>query len=100
MENEALELLISSMKNQPSQESRVRRVRLNTFELAIQLLQDEYESRLSESHFLFAVELLESQSKASIFITLKGPLRDRWLSKNIGIELIGLLDNVNSNLDI
>ena len=100
MENEALELLISSMKTQPSQESRVRRVRLNTFELAIQLLQDEYESRLSESHFLFAVELLESQSKALIFITLKGPLRDRWLSKNIGIELIGLLDNVNSNLDI
>jgi hypothetical protein len=38
IENEALELLISLMKNQPSQESRVRRVRLNTFELAILLL--------------------------------------------------------------
>lgn len=66
----------------------IGRVRLNTFELAIKLLQDEYEVRLSENHFLIAIEFLENQTKASVFITLKGPIRDQWLCKGTGIELL------------
>lgn len=97
MEIEALELFVASMKNQKGTETRIRRVCLNTFELAIQLLQDEYKLRLSESHFLQAVEFLESESKASIFITLKSRLRDQWLSKNAEIELF---DTIDSMLDI
>jgi hypothetical protein len=93
MEIEALELFVALMKNQKGTETRIERVRLNTFKLAIQLLQDEYELRLSESHFLQAVEFLESQSKAFIFITLKSRLQDQWHSKNAEIELFNTIDS-------
>jgi hypothetical protein len=91
---DALQLILDEIKARNHPEVRLmKRVRLNTFELAIKLLQDEYESRLSEGHFLVAVEFLDSESKASIFITLKSRLRDQWLSKNAGIELIDELFN-------
>ncbi len=93
MESEAWELLRASMKTQAMSESKVGRVRLNTFELATQLLQDEYESRLSESHFLKAIECLESQSKASVFITLKSRIRDQWLLKNAKVEFLNEVYN-------
>jgi hypothetical protein len=93
IESEAIELLIASIKSQASQESKVGRVLQSTVELAIQLLQNEYELRLSESHFLMAITLLESESKAAIFITLKSRLRDQWLSQNAGIELLNDLYN-------
>ena len=103
IESEAFGLLISTLKAQASDQgqgsskSKVKRVRLNTFELAIRLLQDEYGLRLSDSHFLVAVEYLESQSKASIFITLEGQRRDQWLRGGAKIEL---LSNVNNELNI
>lgn len=101
IESEALELLRTSIKNQASIGSRVGRVRLNTFELAIQLLQDEYESRLSESHFFQAVQLLQSESTASVFITLNSRLRDQWLCRSAGVKLLDeLLDDIESELNI
>jgi hypothetical protein len=86
IETKALELIVASIRSTDT-----GRIHLNPFERAIQLLQDEYELRLSENHFLQVVELLESQSKASIFITLKvGRLRDQWLCRNAGIELLDI----------
>ncbi len=58
------------------------------FELATKILQDEYEFRLSESHFIQATGLFQSQSNASVFRTLKGRLRDRWLCEKAGVELL------------
>jgi hypothetical protein len=53
-----------------------RRVRFNTVELAIQLLQKEYEIRLSKGHFLVAIDFLIAKAKASVFITLNSSIRD------------------------
>jgi hypothetical protein len=64
------------------------RVRYNTMELAIQLLQTEYETRLSTSHFLTAVDFLTTKAKASAFITLNSHIRDMWLCKNTDVKLI------------
>ena len=50
--DEAIDILVSVLKDQ--QGSGSGRVRFNTVELAIQLLQKEYERRLSEGHFLEA----------------------------------------------
>lgn len=61
---------------------------MNTVELAIKLLQDEYELRLSESHFLSAIDLLSVENMASVFITLSSNIRDRWLCRNATVELI------------
>jgi hypothetical protein len=66
----------------------ILRARSNIFERATELLQKEYETLLSGSHFLQAVEVLESESRASIFVTLKGPLRDQWLCRNAQVEFI------------
>ena len=64
------------------------RVRFNTVELAIQLLQKEYETRLSKSHFLVTIDFLTAESKAFVFITLNSSIRDMWLYKNIDVKLI------------
>jgi hypothetical protein len=64
------------------------RVRFNTVELGIQLLQKEYETRLSKDHFLKAVELLTTEAFASVFITLNSSIRDVWLRKNAHVSLI------------
>lgn len=82
--DEAIELIVSVLKDQQGG----RRVRLNTVELAIQLLQKEYETRLSKDHFLVAIDLLTAEVKASVFITLNSNIRDMWLSRNIDVELI------------
>jgi hypothetical protein len=93
IENEALELFITTMKI-VGQEHLQRP--LNTFELAITLLEDEYGTCLSESHYLQAANILESESKASIFIAINARIRDQWLCKNAGVEL---LDKTNWNID-
>jgi hypothetical protein len=98
IEAEALGLLITSLRGQASMGPRVAEQPLNIFERATKLLQDEYELRLSPSHFLCATELFQSESRASMFVTLKGPLRDQWLCKYAGVELLDI--NVNSELDI
>jgi hypothetical protein len=66
---EAIEWIILVMKEKQDDRGRVR---YNTVELAIELLQLEYEIRLSTSHFLIAVNFLTTESKAFAFITLKG----------------------------
>jgi hypothetical protein len=97
-ENDAIERLLTLIG---SKETALAPVLLDTFELATKVLQDEYESRLSESHFLQAIELFQSQSNASIFRTLQGRLRDRWLCKNAGVELLDVdYRRINNELDI
>jgi hypothetical protein len=62
--------------------------RRNKVELAIQLLQTEYQDRLSTSAFIDAVDVLTNEAKASVFITLNSTnIRDLWLCKNANIEL-------------
>lgn len=82
--DEAIDLLVSVLKDQQGS----GRVRFNTVELAIQLLQKEYETRLSEGHFLTVVDFLATEAKASIFITLHSNIRDIWLCKNTDVNLI------------
>lgn len=79
--DEATELIIAVLKDQQGG----GRVRLNTIELAIQLLQQEYEALLLEEDFLIAIDFLTVEAKASVFITLTGKIRDTWLFNNIGI---------------
>jgi hypothetical protein len=83
--DEAIDLLVSVLKDQ---QSGSRRVRFNTVELAIQLLQIEYETRLSEDHFLLVVDVLTTEAKASVFITLNSNIRDIWICKTVDIILI------------
>jgi hypothetical protein len=60
----------------------------NKVELAIQLLQTEYQDRLSTSAFIDAVDVLTNEAKASVFITLNSiNIRDLWLCKNANVEL-------------
>ena len=81
--DEAINLLVLVLKDQQGG----GRVRFNTVELAIQLLQKEYETRLSEVTFL--LQLISLQLKyASVFITLNSNIRDIWLCKNTDILLI------------
>jgi hypothetical protein len=82
--DEAINLLVSVLKDQQGG----GRVRFNTVELAIQLLQNEYETRLSKGHFLTVVDFLTVEAKASVFITLNSSIRDMWLCKNTDISLI------------
>jgi len=82
--DEAINLLVLVLKDQQGG----GRVRFNTVELAIQLLQKEYETRLSEGHFLVAIDFLTAEIKASVFITLNSNIRDIWLCKNTDILLI------------
>ncbi len=83
-EADAFELIIAAMKDQQQDRGR----RHNTVELAIQLLQKEYQVRLSTSHFVDAVDFLTVEAKASAFITLNSSIRDIWLCKNLDVELI------------
>lgn len=82
--DEAIDILVSVLKDQQGS----GRVRFNTVELAIQLLQKEYETRLSEGHFLEAVDFLTTEAKASVFITLNSGIRDAWLCKNTHVSFI------------
>jgi hypothetical protein len=82
--DEAIKLIVSVLKDQQGG----GRVCFNTVELAIQLLQKEYETRLSEGHFLVAIDFLTAKAKAFVFITLNSSIRDMWLCKNTDVELI------------
>ena len=70
---EAYELIATAVREQQEgQQSSV-------IQKAIQLLQEQYETRLSLDGFDSAVEVLEQKGKATVFITLSGDARDRWL---------------------
>jgi hypothetical protein len=47
------------------------RGRKNKVEIAVELLENEYQDRLSEEHFIDALNFLTDVAKASLFITLK-----------------------------
>ena len=80
---EAFEMIASAIKDQQADRSAMR---YNKVEQAIHLLEEQYQQRLSATDFIEAVEVLENNSKASVFITLKSSeLRDRWLEKNASI---------------
>ena len=83
-EADAFELIIAAMKDQQQDRGR----RCNTVELAIQLLQKEYQIQLSTSHFVNAVDFLTVEAKALAFITLNSSIRDIWLCKNLDVKLI------------
>jgi hypothetical protein len=52
----------------------------NKVELAIQLLEEQYQQKLSTSNFINTVGILENSTKASIFIILQSSkIRDLWL---------------------
>jgi hypothetical protein len=85
IETEAIGLIISMLKEQKEDS---RRVRFDTVELAIQLLQNKYKICLSQSYFLAAVDFLTIKTKASAFITLNSIIQDIWLCKNTDVELI------------
>lgn len=57
-------------------------------EMAIALLYSDYETRLGTDAFVEAINLIENESKAMIFTSLRaGDKRDRWLERQIGTEL-------------
>lgn len=68
---EALKLVVSAIRDRQSG-------RRSNIEQAIQLLEEKYQQRISAADFIDAIGILESNSKASVFITLKSSeLRDR-----------------------
>jgi hypothetical protein len=77
----AFELIADTMEAQ-------RIGRWNNIELGIQLLEEQYQERLSTQGFIAAINVLKDDSNASVFITLKSTtFRDRWLCKEAGVEL-------------
>jgi hypothetical protein len=77
----AFELIADAMEAQ-------RIGRRNNVELGIQLLEEQYQERLSTQGFIAAINVLKDDSNASVFITLKSTtFRDRWLCKEAGVEL-------------
>jgi hypothetical protein len=73
IETKAIRLIISMLKEQKEDGGRVR---FDTVELAIQLLQNKYKIRLSQSHFLAVVDFLITKTKAFAFITLNSIIQD------------------------
>ena len=83
--DEAIDLLVSVLKDQQGGSSTTP---LNKVELAILLVQREYETRLSEGHLLEAISFLTTEAQASVFINLNSRIRDMWLYKYAHVTLI------------
>jgi hypothetical protein len=49
---------------------------------AIELLDLDYSTRLSDTCFDQAVDILSDEMRASVFISLSGDRRDRWLERH------------------
>ena len=63
--------------------------RLNPVEKAVQLLELEYQDRLTLDKFDNAIKVLENKFKASAFISLQDTtIQDRWLQRNISVKLV------------
>ena len=57
-------------------------------EMAVALLYSDYEARLDIDSFVEAINLIENESKATIFTSMRpGDKRDRWLELQIGTVL-------------
>jgi hypothetical protein len=79
----ALEIIVSVLQDQQAGG------RKNKVEIAVELLENEYQDRLSKEHFIDALNFLTDVAKVSLFITLKSSsIRGRWLCQNANIELI------------
>jgi hypothetical protein len=83
--DEAIDLLVSVLKGQQGGSSTMPP---NKVELAILLVQREYETRLSEGHLLEAISFLTTKAQASVFINLNSRIRDMWLCKYAHVTLI------------
>jgi hypothetical protein len=58
---------------------------------AVLNLQEGYSDRLTDEHMDMVLVLLENEVKASIFCGLKpGEIRDRWLERNAGVEIVSI----------
>jgi hypothetical protein len=57
-------------------------------QVALDLLHKVYINRLSEAHFDIAIDLLDSERKASTFVGLSGVVRDCWLERHANVQLI------------
>lgn len=53
-------------------------------EMALELLCSDYIESLSPNTFNFVAEILENTGKATVFLTLQGAVRDRWLNTICG----------------
>lgn len=52
--------------------------------MALELLCSDYIESLSPNTFNFVAEILENTGKATVFLTLQGAVRDRWLNTICG----------------
>lgn len=82
---------LSQLKNEME---KMRKMRVNQVlsrskpEQAIALLYSDYDNRLDLDSFVKAMDLVENESKASIFLVMKpGDKRDRWLELHLHTEL-------------
>ena len=61
----------------------------NPLVTAVHLLQDKYESLLTEENMEMALDMPEDESKAVFFTALnEGNTRDRWLERKAGVEVL------------
>lgn len=57
-------------------------------EIAVGLLYSDYETRLSDDSFVDAINLVENEGKAIIFVAMHaGSKRDQWLRSQITADL-------------
>lgn len=59
-------------------------------QVALEALVTEYQDkgRLSQVAFEEAIELLSDQTKAMVFVSLRGLIRDNWLQRHLDIQFI------------
>jgi hypothetical protein len=57
---------------------------------AIELLSLEYSTRLLETDFDRAVDTLSDEIRASVFVSLEGHSRDRWLERHTHVVFTDL----------
>lgn len=57
--------------------------------LALEILETEYEGRLTEEHMDLAYDFLESEPRATFFTGMRaGEGRDRWLERKANVKII------------
>jgi hypothetical protein len=69
--------------------TQLARSRRNVLQLAIELLETEYSTRLTSEHMQMAIDILEIEAKSSIFISIQDQItRDQWLERQAGVEVL------------
>jgi hypothetical protein len=63
--------------------------RRHVLHVAVELLEEEYEERLTEEHMDIAYDFLENEASAFFFTGMRtGESRDRWLERRTGVKII------------